>query len=221
MRLLSLFVLALVAFAAKNEEPRVATAKGATDRVEMIATVHANKAAVKQVLGDDINGYVYVVEVLLKPRTEEGFKVDRDDFQLLTTNDGQKTRPFAPSQLLGTGGLVIRSTKGPTSGVMGQNNGPVWSGPVGGNRPVMLPGQGTAIGNPTTNIETPNAEENTNTKEKENPLKKVLEERELPAGLIKEPTKGLLYFPIDGNHKTKNIVLLYRGLAGRIEIDFK
>lgn len=220
MKSLILLAVATATFAAKDEAPRVATARGASDRVEIIATVHANKPAVKQVLGDDINGYVYVVEVLLKPRMEEGFKVDRDDFQLLTTDDGQKTKPFAPAQLLGTGGLVLKSTKGPTSGIMGQNNGPVWQGPAGG-RPVMLPGQGGGFGNATTSVDTPNAEENTNTKEKENPMKKVLEEKELPAGDVKTPTKGLLYFPIDGKHKTKNIMLLYRGLAGRIDIEFK
>ncbi len=221
MKFLALIALASLAFAAKEDPPRVATARGASDRVEIIATVHANKTAVKQILGDDMNGYIFVVEVLLKPRTEEGFKVDRDDFQLLTTDDGQRTRPFAPAELTGTGGLVIRSVKGPTSGVMGQNNGPVWSGPVGNNRPVMLPGNGGGIGNPTTQIDTPTAEENTNTKEKEHPMKKELEVKELAAGSVKEPTKGLLYFPIDGKHKTKNIVLLYRGHAGRIEIDFK
>ncbi len=220
MKMLCVLALGLVAFGAKDEEPRVATARGASDRVEIIATVHANKTAVKQLLGDDINGYVYVVEVLLKPRMEEGFKVDRDDFQLVTTNDGQKTKPFAPAQLLGTGGLVLKSSPGPTSGIMGQNNGPVWQGPAGG-RPVMLPGQGGGIGNGTTSVDTPSVAENTNTKEKENPMKKVLEAKELPAGEVKTPTKGLLYFPIDGKHKTKNIMLLYRGLAGRIDIEFK
>jgi hypothetical protein len=85
----------------------------------------------------------------------------------------------------------------------------------------MLPGQGSSLGNSTTSVDTPTAEENTNTKEKENPMKKVLEEKELPAGAVKEPTKGLLYFPVDGKHKTKNIMLLYRGLAGRIDIEFK
>ncbi len=220
MRLIPLLALATILSAAKPEEPKIATARGASDRMEIIATVHANREAVKQVLGDEMNGYIFVVEVLIKPRIEEGVKIDRDDFILLTSDDGQRTKPFAPAQLTGTGGLVIKSQKGPTSGAMGQNNGPVWSGPVGSGRPMRLPGNGGAIGSPTTTVETPNAEEN-DKKEKENPMKKVLEAKELPAGEIKEPTKGLLYFPIDGKHKTKNIVLLYRGLGGRIDVEFK
>jgi hypothetical protein len=220
MKLIPLLALASLLTAAKPEEPKIATARGASDRMEIIATVHANKEAVKQILGDEMNGYIYVVEILIKPRMEEGVKIDRDDFQLLITDDGQRTKPFAPAQLTGTGGLVLKSEKGPTSGVMGQNNGPVWSGPVGSGGPMRLPGNGGALGNPTTQIDTPTAEVN-DKKEAENPMKKVLESKELPAGEIKEPTKGLLYFPIDGKHKTKNIVLLYRGLGGRIDVEFK
>ncbi|MBM3763316.1 MAG: hypothetical protein FJW36_24135 [Acidobacteria bacterium] len=219
MKLIALLAMTVALYGAKPEEPKVGTGRGASDRMEILATVHANKEAVKQVLGDEMNGYIFVVEVTIKPRMEEGVKIDRDDFQLLTTDDGQRTKPFAPAQLTGTGGLIIKSQRGPSSGIMGQNNGPVWSGPVGGG-PMQLPGNGGGIGNGTTQIETPNAEVN-DKKEKENPMKKVLEEKELPAGEIKTPTKGLLYFPIDGKHKPKNIVLLYRGLGGRIEVDFK
>lgn len=204
----------------KTEDPRVASSHGASDRMEILATVHANKSAVKALLGDDINGYVMVVEVTIKPRVEEGVKVDRDDFQLLITDDGQKTKPFAPAQLLGTGGLVIRSQKGPTSGAMGQNNGPVWGGPMGG--PMGLPRSGGGIGtSPGVQIETPTVEAKEDSKEKANPLKKILEDKELPAKEMKETTTGLLYFPIDGKHKTKNIILMYRGLGGRIDIEFK
>jgi len=223
MKLIPLLALATILVAAdknKPEEPKIGNGHGASDRMEIIATVHANKAAVKQILGDDMKGYIYVVEVLIKPRVEEGVKIDRDDFQLLITDDGQKTKPFAPAQLTGTGGLVLKSEKGPTSGIMGQNNGPVWRGPVGTGGPMRMPGNGNSVGNATTQIDTPTVSEN-ESKEKENPMKKVLEAKELPAAEMKEPTKGLLYFPIDGKHKVKNIVLLYRGLGGRIDVEFK
>jgi hypothetical protein len=220
MKCIVLFLAVGLAYAGK-EEPRVSTAKGASDRMEIVATVHANQEAVKQLLGDEMNGYIMVVEVAIKPRVEDGLKIDRDDFQLLMTDDGQKTRPFAPAELTGSGGLVIKSRPGPSSGVMGQNNGPVWGG-VGGNRPTMGPGNGGVLGSGTTTIDTPVASEREDDpKDKENPMKKVLESRELPATEVKEPIKGLLYFPIDGKHKTKNIVLLYKGTGGRIEVSFK
>ena len=218
MKTLCLILAAAGCLAAADPKP--ATAKGASDKMEVIATVYPSKDLVKQVLGDDLGGYIYVVEVEIHPRTEEGVRLDRDDFQLLTTNDGQKTKPFSPSQLAGKGALVLRSVPGPTSGAMGQNNGPVWGG-IGG-RPQRLPGSGGSMGSPTAGSATTNEVSMKDDKnEKVNPMKAVLEQKELPQKEVKENTKGFLYFPIEGKHKPKNIVLLYRGVGGRIDIEFK
>lgn len=220
MKPLALLAIASL-LAAAADEPKTASSRGASDRMEILATVHANREAVKQVIGDDLNGYIVVMEVTIKPRMEEGVKIDRDDFILLTSNDGQRTKPFAPSQIVGTAGLVLKTTLGPTSGVMGQNNGPVWSGPVGSSRPRQLPGSGGGIGTAPTQVATNQTEAVDTKPEKDSPLKKLLIEKELIAGEIKTPTKGLLYFPIDGKHKTKNFMLMYRGLGGRIDVEFK
>jgi hypothetical protein len=32
---------------------------------------------------------------------------------------------------------------------------------------------------------------------------------------------GYLYFPLDGKHKLKNLAILYRGQAGRIDMEFE
>ncbi len=199
---------------------KTGTARGASDKMEILATVYPGKEAVKQVLGDEMGGYLYVIEVTLKSRTDESIRIDRDDFQILITDDGQKTKPFSPAQLTGRGALVIKSKPGPTSGVMGQNNGPVWGG-VGGP-PVMLPGNGNMIGSGTANTDSAHAEMKDEAGAKVNPMKKVLEDKELPQReLGPEPLTGLLYFPIDGKHKPKNIMLLYRGMGGRIDMEFK
>ncbi len=200
--------------------PKPAKARGASDRVEILATVYPGKELVKEVLGDDMGGFIYVVEVTLKSRVEDPIHIDRDDFTLLMTDDGQKTNPFSPAQLTGKGALVIKSKPGPTSGVMGQNNGPVWGG-VGGP-PVMMPGQGGQIGSTTANVDSAHAEVKDEAGAKENPMKKVLEAKELPSTKLEsEPVKGLLYFPVDGKHKAKNIMLLYRGMGGRIDMEFR
>jgi hypothetical protein len=212
--------LGLTATLLSAAEVKPATARGASDRMEIIATVYPGKDLVKQVLGDEMGGFIYVVEVQIKPRGENPIRIDRDDFQILMTDDGQKTTPFSPAQLTGRGALVIKSKPGPSSGVMGQNNGPVWGG-VGGP-PVMLPGQGTSLGSGTANVDSAHAEVKDEAGAKENPMKKVLESKELPqVEMTTEPVKGLLYFPIDGKHKTKNIMLLYRGMGGRIDIEFR
>jgi hypothetical protein len=221
----TLILLALVAIPLladkKPEEPKVSSGRGASDRAEILATVHANPEAVKRVLGSDMKGYIMVVELEMKPRTEEGFRLDRDDFQLLTTDDGQKSKPYSPSQLVGKGHLVIKAVQGPTSGIQGQNNGPVWGG-IGGTRPTMGPGNGGMMGNGSGAGSVVNqTSEGQEAKGPEDPMKKVLEEKELPQKQSAEPVKGLLYFPIEGKHKTKNIILLYRGTAGRIDVEFK
>jgi hypothetical protein len=103
---------------------------------------------------------------------------------------------------------------------MGQNNGPVWGG-VGGP-PVMLPGQATQVGNGTARVDSATAEVKDEAGAKENPMKKVLEAKELPRTKLEgEPLKGYLYFPVDGKHKAKNIMLLYRGMGGRIDMEFR
>jgi hypothetical protein len=218
---MKVFVLLCGAFAlAYAADNKPASARGASDKMEILATVYPGKDLVKEVLGDDMGGFIYVMEVTLKPRTDEPIRIDRDDFQILLTDDGQKTKPFSPAQLTGRGALVIKSRPGPTSGVMGQNNGPVWGG-VGGP-PVMLPGQGTSLGSGTANTDSAHAEVKDEAGAKENPMKKVLEAKELPqTAMTTEPIKGLLYFPVDGKHKAKNVMLLYRGMGGRIDIEFR
>ena len=223
MKTLTLLALSSVLLFAdkKPEEPKVSSSRGASDRAEILATVHANPEAVKRVLGSDMKGYIMVVEVEIKPRTEDGFKIDRDDFELLTTDDGQKSKPYSPGQLVGKGHLVIKSVAGPSSGIQGQNNGPIWGG-LGGTRPTMGPGNGSMVGNAKTSGPVVNqTSEGEPSKGPDDPMKTVLEEKELPQKELTAPLKGLLYFPIEGKHKTKNIILLYRGTAGRIDVEFK
>jgi len=218
MKVVVLFsMLALLSQAA---EVKPASARGANDRMEILATVYPAKELVKELLGDDMGGFIFVMEVTLKPRTEDAIRIDRDDFQILLTDDGQRSKPFSPAQLTGKGALVIKSRPGPTSGTMGQNNGPIWGG-VGGP-PVMMPGQGTSLGSGTANTDSAHAEVRDEEGAKENPMKKVLEAKELPqAEMTTEPLKGLLYFPVDGKHKAKHVMLQYKGVGGRIDIEFR
>ncbi len=59
------------------------------------------------------------------------------------------------------------------------------------------------------------------TKAKENPLLATLKERMLPEKTGSEPVAGLLYFPLEGKHKPKELELVYRGPAGKLSIRFK
>jgi hypothetical protein len=52
-------------------------------------------------------------------------------------------------------------------------------------------------------------------------LLKALRAKQFPQKESKEPVEGLLYFPLDGKHKLKNLAVLYRGPAGRLDLEFE
>jgi hypothetical protein len=142
-------------------------------------------------------------------------KVFRDDFELRSYKNGQRSTPFAPSQIAGSSALVI-STRG-GAGMATQDSGPVWGPPMGG-RPRRIGGEGTSIGNTGTSTE---ASVQAGSKGGDKPLLAILEERVLPEKEISEPLAGLLYFYLEGKHKPKDVEFFYRGPAGKLSLKFK
>ena len=49
----------------------------------------------------------------------------------------------------------------------------------------------------------------------------ALKQKALPDQETKEPLEGLLYFPIEGKVKPKDLSLIYKGPAGKLVMDFK
>ena len=100
--------------------------------VEITATAFADRESVKQVLGSDLGGHYIVVEVRLTPKDAAKLAIHLDDFMLKTDKDGERTTPFAPSQIAGKGALVVST--GATSGgtVMAGAGGPPGMDPYGG-----------------------------------------------------------------------------------------
>ena len=56
--------------------------------------------------------------------------------------------------------------------------------------------------------------------EKENPLKKVLQQKALPEGKLENPVSGLLYFPLE-RQKLKQLELIYGAKETRVAMRFK
>jgi hypothetical protein len=52
-------------------------------------------------------------------------------------------------------------------------------------------------------------------------LLEVLKAKQLPEKESSEPVEGFLYFPLDGKHKLKNLAVLYRGPAGKLDLEFE
>ncbi|MCC6857564.1 MAG: hypothetical protein IT158_03330 [Bryobacterales bacterium] len=191
--------------------------RGSNASVDLEATLYLGKEAVKQVLGSDLEGYYIVLGVKVTPRGSDPLAVRHDDFVLRTDKNGERTTPFAPSQIAGKGVLVL-SEEGGSQGVMAENAGPVWGGYPAG-RPGRLGGDGGAIGNSSSG--TTQATIHSGGKDKEDPLMQVLKEKILPEKKTAEPVSGLLYFPLEAKQKQKDLELIYTTPSGKISLRFK
>ena len=219
--LVAVGVASLVWGGEKKIEPGFAS----SDEAEITASLLLEKAEVDQALGADLPKGVVAVKVRLRPKGEKPLKITRDDFVLLNSNDGQRSTPFAPTQLAGNGGLTLQSRK--MDGWAAMGNGPVWGG-VGG-MPGRGPSSGGGIGNRTAQVEGVDvkpkegdgAEEKPGAKPKVDPLLAILKSKELPEKATTDVVEGLLYFPLDGKVKLKNMSLFFKAPGGKLEVRFQ
>jgi hypothetical protein len=220
MRLFASFILCgLLALMAADKQPPLA--QTGNEKLGITAVLYPDKEAVRQVLGSDLGGFFTVIRVELAPKGGQALKVSLDDFLLRSYKDGQKSEPFAPSQIAGRGALVI-STTVTGGGSTSENRGPVWGGiPGTGMPPGRLPGMNPPVVGNAAGQEGAEANVKSGAGDKENPLLTVLNEKVLPEKETREPLAGLLYFSFEGKHKPKDLELQYRGPAGKLTLRFR
>jgi hypothetical protein len=209
-RLLALFLAStfLVSGAAKKT---TATGRGENEDVILNVTIYIDAAAVKEALGDDLAGHYIVAQVKVEPKYTKEITIDRDDFMLRTDKDGDRTKPMAPSQVAGSGGLVLTRTDGPSGEGAERSRG--WS--IGG---MGMGGGGVGAGGGPQNTGVKASAEKGGVKD--SPLKQMLDAKVLPEKKIEEPVTGFLFFPME-NQKMKDLELVYGGKENRIRIRFK
>jgi hypothetical protein len=217
---LGIAVVFMTAATLSAADKKPATSAASNKNVEIRATAYLEKQDIKDAVGSEMPPYIMIVEVTVRPKGGQPLKVFGDDFLLHCYSDGQKSGPFAASQIAGKGGLTLVSRENSAGSFMGNQNGPVWGG-VGGGRPQRLPGNGSEVGNATATTTSTEAQETDAKKEKDNPLLTVLKEKALAEGETSEPVKGLLYFPLEGKKKAKDLALQYNGMAGKLILEFK
>ncbi len=216
MRFLTIALAGLtLAWAADKKLP---IEKNSNELVEIDANVFIDRDQIKHELGADPGPGIVVVRVRVRPLIDKPYKIDRDQFYLLSDKDGQRSNPYAPSQIAGSAALVLKPVQTQTIGI--QNNGPVWGG-VGGGMPARLPGNGTAAGSGTAGSSRVEATAQTDNKGKDNTVLAVLKDKVLPEKEITEPITGYLYFGMDGKLKPKNLELYYKTTAGRMGLRFQ
>jgi hypothetical protein len=194
-------LLTCVAFAGHKPQP-TPTNKTGNAMVEMTATLYVDKESIQQLLGSDLGGYYVVVDVRLAPKNDEKIKVWRDDFQLHTDRDGERSKPFSPSQVAGRGALIVTPSSDGRGGGLG----------------VGLGGFGMGSG---AEAVTNSSKMDKGSKNKENPLLGLLNDKVLAEKEIDQPISGLLIFPMEPKQKIKDLQLTYAGPGSKLMLRFR
>jgi len=204
---LGALLFASVSLLASKKVVSPATSAG-NEQVDIVATISLSEDEVTQKLGEDAGPGIVLLDVRITPKTDTPLRMTPDDFILLAHDDGERSQPFDPSEIAGEGALVesVKEAAGKkTSGTIG------FGGMIGG-------GGGASPGNPRQ--ETVNSK--MDTKSEGNPnLLKALKKKQFPVIESIQPVEGYLYFRLDGKHKLKNLEVLYRGPAGKLDLEFQ
>ena len=221
LRILPLFLAAALCLSAAGKKAAVpVSARGENQDIIVNVTLYADRDLVKQLLGNDLDGHYIVAAVKVEPKYGKEVVIDRDDFLLRTDKDGEKARPFAPTQIAGRGALVIRQTAG-GGAMQGEEGGPIIGMPGGMGMPTRLPGGGGSFGNGGAgDVGGAEAKMDNETGVKENPLVKELQQKALPEKKTDQPVSGLLYFVME-KQKIKDLELIYGARDTRIAMRFK
>lgn len=217
---LQVAALLLTAMAAAGADKKViAPARAGNDEVDITGTAILTREDATTALGMDPGMDLIMVDIRVKPKSEAKIRLSRDDFTMISRRDGQKTQAMHPSQIAGSGVMVVSSTgPGSSGGMVGPRRGPIWGGMPGtGGRPRRMGGDNdvSSISEGETRTQTGD------TKDKDSALLATLKKKELPEGQISEETSGLLYFVFEGKHKLKDFELLYKAPGGTLTLDFQ
>lgn len=197
------------------DAPKVYQARSSNKVMEMRATLVQDREAMEQRLEGKLPPGLVIVEVLAQTLEDKPIEINLDDFQMVSARDGQKSTPYSAEQLAGGSAMVILNTTG-------RNRAPV----AATRDPVRLPGgagvgmgQRQGIGNAGT-APSGTVEGEMRKTAGDSKLVETLKKEILPTRVDVNGVKGLLFFPIEGKYKPKDITILYRGREGRITMDF-
>jgi hypothetical protein len=195
------------AFADKKVVSPVTSA--GNDQVDIVATISLDEKEVARKIGMDAGAGIVLLEVKFTPKTDKPVQVSPDDFILLAHDDGERSKPFEPEQLAGQGALVVNNK---ADGTKIKKTGSSFG--LGG----MMGGAGGSPGNSRPTVLDSHMDDK---KKGDNSLVQALKAKQLPETEAKNEVTGYLYFPLDGKHKLKNLAVLYRGQAGRLDLEFE
>lgn len=220
---LILATLSALTFAADR---KALPGQAGNDDVELVGSVLIDRQEVMQAVGMYVGPGYIAVRMKVTPKTDKPLRISPDDFTIVSGKDGQRSQALSPGQIAGKGAMVVKAAANQPGGYMTATNGPVWGGVGGiggGSRPA---GSGHASASPEGKDDDPKIDNGPDEKKDEkaekdvNPLLEALKAKELPDKESTEPVEGLLYFPIEGKIKPKDLRVIYQGPAGRLIMEF-
>jgi hypothetical protein len=207
------FLMAITAASALIAGPKKVISpetSAGNDQVDVVATITLAEDEVAQKIGADPGKGIVLLEVRIIPKTDKPLLVSPDDFILLAHNDGERAKPFEPSEIAGNGALVVNST---TQGTPKKTSSTIgFGGMVGGGGGGGSPGD--------SKVTTLSSKMDTKSQGNDK-LLEALKAKQFPEKESVQPVEGYLYFPLDGKHKLKDLAVLYRGPAGRLNLEFQ
>jgi len=213
-----LTLISLSLFAEKKPLP----GQAGNDDVELVGSVIIDREEIKQAVGMDVGAGYVAIRMKVTPKTDKPLAISADDFTIVSRKDGQRSQALSPGQIAGKDALVVKPAANQPGGFGTMTNGPIWGG-VGTRQAPRNSGAGNAGG--TTGGVEAKTQDSSDGKEKDkekvdNPLLDALKAKGLPDKESTEPVEGLLYFPIDGKIKPKDLAVIYKGPAGRLVMEF-
>jgi hypothetical protein len=205
---ISLLIMFAAATLFANKKTVSPQTSAGNELVDIVATISLSEEEVAQKLGADAGKGVVLLQVKITPKTDKSVEVSPNDFILLAHDDGERNKPYEPEQIAADGALIVKNTATQNN----KKSSPSFSagGIIGGggaspgnSKPVVLGStmDSKAQGNKT--------------------LLEALKAKELPTKDANDPVEGYLYFSLDGKHKLKDLAVLYRGPAGKLDLEFE
>ncbi len=221
-RILVLATLSALTFAGDRKP---LPGQAGNDAIELVGSVLIERQEVLQAVGMYVGPGYIAVRMKVSPKTDKPLRISPDDFTIVSGKDGQRSQALSPGQIAGKGALVVKAAPNQPGGYGTTTNGPIWGGigGIGGTRP---PGSGHPAASPGGKDDDPKLDtgsvdkKDDKTEKDSNPLMDALKAKELPEKESTEPLEGLLYFPIDGKIKPKDLRVIYKGPAGRLIMEF-
>ncbi|MBC7924439.1 MAG: hypothetical protein H7039_02175 [Bryobacteraceae bacterium] len=221
MNLIAITLTLVIASAAcAAADSKADPVKTGNDVVEVKASALVGRESVKAMLGTDPGVEIIALQIEVRPKTDDGVKISRDDFILISRRDGQRSSAMHPSQIAGAGSMSVQ-TRGPgaSGGTLGSPRRPIWGG---------IPGTGTQpsrIGGDNDVAVVSNAETKTSITDRkdlaENPLLAALKQKEITEGKSTDTVHGYVFYIFDGKHRLKDLELLYKTSDGNLILDFQ